>query len=109
MSEETGKELRDGELSPEELDGVSGGKITFRPFWRYIETHGITIYRMMKDGILKPEHVTRLRADHNFTLKMVNTLCTYLSCRVEDIIEYIPDEMEDSSIDRLASEIENCG
>ena len=66
--------------------------ITFEPLLKYIKEHDITMYRMIKDGVVSPTESTRIRADHNFRLSFVGRLCEYLKCQPEDIINYIPYE-----------------
>lgn len=92
MSEEIKKEAQDVELNPEELDKVAGGRISFHPLFSYLEAHDISMYTLIKDGVITATEATRLRADHNFRLSLVDKLCTYLKCQPEDIIAYIPDQ-----------------
>lgn len=68
--------------------------ISFKPLLTYLEEHGITMYQMIKDGVITATESTRIRADHNFRLSFVGRLCEYLDCKPEDIIEYIPCEAE---------------
>lgn len=105
MSEEM-KKLSKKELSDEELDNVAGGYISFKPLLRYLKEHEISMYQMIKDGVITPTESTRIRADHNFRLSFIDTLCGYLHCQPGDIIEYISEE-NDSSIDELISGLTN--
>ena len=68
--------------------------ISFKPLHTYLEEHGITMYQMIKDGVITATESTRIRSDHNFRLSFVGRLCEYLDCKPEDIIEYIPYEAE---------------
>ena len=61
--------------------------ISFKPLLRYLREHEISMYQMIKDGVITPTESTRIRADHNFRLSFVGKLCEYLKCRPEDIIE----------------------
>jgi DNA-binding Xre family transcriptional regulator len=101
MSEESQKEVQDTELSLEELDKVAGGKITFKPFLNYMKEHDISMYTLIKEGVITPTESTRIRADHNFRLSFVDRLCGYLGCQIWDVIDRIPDDVEDNSIDEL--------
>lgn len=71
--------------------------ITFEPLRKYLKEHNITMYRMIKDGVLTPTESTRIRADHNFRLTFVGRLCEYLKCQPEDIIEYVPGDTDDKT------------
>lgn len=73
--------------------------ITFEPLFNYLKEHNITLYRMIKDGVITPTETTRIRSDHNFRLSFIGRLCKYLECQPEDIIEFIPyDDDEDTDI-----------
>ncbi len=62
---------------------------------------------MMNDGVLLPAHVTRLSYDHNFTLKFVNHLCSYLHCQPGDIIAHIPDKEPDNSLEEMMAGLQD--
>ena len=66
--------------------------ISFKPLFKYLKEHEISMYQMIKDGVITPTESTRIRADHNFRLSFVGRLCEYLKCKPEDIIEFIPFE-----------------
>ena len=92
-------------LELDELEGVAGGQITFTPLLRYMKENNISTYQLIKAGVITPAEVTRIRSDHNFRLSFVNRLCSYLNCQVSDVIAYIPDEVEDHSVDELLAGI----
>ena len=53
---------------------------------------GITQYALYTQyGINRPL-LDRLRKNKNIEVNTVDRLCTILNCRVEDIMEHIPDE-----------------
>ena len=106
MNEDVRKEAQSRiELTLNELEEVAGGKITFKPLYRYMKENNISQYQLIKAGVITPAEVTRIQADHNFTLAFVNRLCRYLNCQVSDVIAYIPDDVEDHSVDELLSGI----
>ena len=73
--------------------------ISFRPLLRYLKEHEISMYQMIKDGVITPTESTRIRGDHNFRLSFVGRLCEYLKCKPEDIIEFIPFEPDKDNND----------
>ena len=107
MNEEK-KNLSKKEMTEEELNKVAGGLISFNPLLRYLKMHEISMYQMIKDGVITPTESTRIRADHNFRLSFIDRLCGYLHCQPSDIIEYIPEDTNDSSIDELISGLTNA-
>ena len=106
MNEDVRKEAQSRtELTMDELEEVAGGQITFKPLLRYMKENNISTYQLIKAGVITPAEVTRIRADHNFRLSFVNRLCSYLNCQVSDVIAYIPDDVEDHSVDELLAGI----
>jgi DNA-binding Xre family transcriptional regulator len=92
MSKEQNREILGKELSLDELEEVAGGRISFKPLLSYLKAHDISMYTLIKDGVITATESTRIMADHNFRLSLVDKLCTYLKCQPEDIIAYIPDQ-----------------
>lgn len=66
--------------------------ISIEPFWEQMERKGITTYAMQNQFDLNPCEISRLRNNHNFTLKTLNRLCTLFECDINDIIIYTPDK-----------------
>ena len=66
--------------------------ITYDPFWRTLEEKKITTYALInKHGIL-PDTIQRLRKGKPITTSTIEMLCEVIGCKVEDIVEYCPDE-----------------
>lgn len=66
--------------------------MTYDPFWRTIEEKGITTYALInKHGIL-PDTIQRLRSGKSITTATIETLCEVINCKVEDIVQYVPEE-----------------
>lgn len=91
MSKEQNKGILGKKLSLDELEEVTGGRISFHPLLSYLKAHNISMYTLIKDGVITATEATRIKADHNFRLSLIDNLCTYLNCQPEDIIAYIPD------------------
>lgn len=66
--------------------------ISTKPFWQQMETKGISTYSLENTYDLNPAEISRLRNNHNFTMKSLNRFCEMFHCRISDIIVYIPDE-----------------
>ena len=66
--------------------------IKYDPLWRTLKEKGISQYQLIKDyGIDKAQ---RQRLRQNLVLKtlILNRLCQILNCRIEEIMEYVPDD-----------------
>lgn len=66
--------------------------ISTEPFWQQMEDKGISTYHLENTYDLNPAEISRLRNNHNFTMKSLNRFCELFHCRVSDIIVYIPDK-----------------
>lgn len=66
--------------------------ISFAPLWKTLKKKNISQYRLIKDYGIDPAQMQRLRKNMVIKTVTLNALCSILHCRVEEIIEYIPDE-----------------
>lgn len=68
--------------------------IKFDRLWATLKKKGISQYRLMEDYGVDPAQLHRLRKNTVIKTITVDNLCRILDCRVEDIMEYVPDEPE---------------
>lgn len=66
--------------------------ITFDKLWETMDKKSISIYQLREKCGIDSKTIRRLRANENIETKTLNKLCSALSCRLEDIAEYIEDE-----------------
>lgn len=66
--------------------------IVYDPLWATMKRKGITTYTLIKDFSFSRGTLDSLKHNRNISTATLNDLCRILSCRVEDILEYIPDE-----------------
>ncbi len=66
--------------------------ISYARFWNTLKEKSISQYKLIEEFGVDNAQLHRLR--HNMVIKTstLDTLCRILGCRVEDIMEYIPDE-----------------
>lgn len=67
--------------------------IVFEKLWKVMREKGVSTYQLREDCGIDSKTVRRLKANDNIETKTLNKLCAALDCRVEDIIEYIPDQV----------------
>ena len=65
--------------------------ISYEPFFRTLESKGITSYRLGKMGFPMTTYHAIKKGKHIST-QTIETLCNLLDCRVEDILEYKRDQ-----------------
>ena len=72
------------------------GMITYAPLWETMKQRRITTYALIKNYAFSRGTLDSLKHNRNITTATLNDLCSILSCRVEDVLLYIPDEAEES-------------
>ena len=65
--------------------------IAFDKLWDLMKEKGISTYKLREECGIDSKTVRRLKANDNMETKTLNKLCAALNCKIEDIIEYIPD------------------
>ena len=66
--------------------------IKYDPLWRTLKSKNISQYRLIKDYGVDNAQLQRLRKNMVVKTITIDALCRILDCRVEDIMEYVPDE-----------------
>ena len=79
-------------LIEKDLENVSGGMISFKPFNQTLKKKGISIKMLEEECGLNPAQINRIKYDHGFAMKMVKKLCEILNCEPSDIIEIVNDD-----------------
>ena len=70
--------------------------ITFAPLWETMKQRRIATYALIKNYSFSRGTLDSLKHNRNITTATLNDLCRILSCRVEDVLAYIPDEPAES-------------
>ena len=65
--------------------------IVIDKLWLTMKEKGISTYRLREEYGIDSKTVRRLKANDNIESKTLNKLCSALECKIEDIMEYIPD------------------
>ena len=66
--------------------------IVFDKLWQTMKDKGFSTYRLRESCGIDSKTVRRLKANDNIESKTLNKLCSALNCKIEDIMEYIPDK-----------------
>ncbi len=68
--------------------------IRYTPLWETMKKRGATTYTLrIKEG-MSHATVQRLQKDMPVSTHTLDTLCSILHCRIEDVVEYVPDKKE---------------
>ncbi len=65
--------------------------IVFDKLWDTMKEKGVSTYKLREECGIDSKTVRRLKANENIETKTLNKLCEALDCKLEDIMEYIPD------------------
>lgn len=66
--------------------------ISYAPLWKLLQERGITTYVLREKENLGGGTVQRLQQNMPVSTTTLDTLCSILNCRLQDIAEYIPDQ-----------------
>lgn len=68
--------------------------ISYRPFYETLLRKGVTEYYLIYKQGMDSNTIHRMKHGKAITTTTttLNTLCEILDCRVEDILEYVPDQ-----------------
>ena len=69
--------------------------IRFDKLWITMAEKGFSTYVLREKCGIDSKTIRRLRANENMETKTLNKLCNALKCSLEDIMEYIPDELDE--------------
>ena len=65
--------------------------IRYDPLWRTLKAKNISQYRLINDYGIDKAQLQRLRDNRVVKTMILETLCTILDCRIEDVVEFVPD------------------
>lgn len=66
--------------------------ISYQPFYETLHKKGITEYALIFKHGIASNTIHRMKHGKPITTSTLDTFCSILECRVEDILEYIPPE-----------------
>ena len=65
--------------------------ISYEPFYKTLKAKNISTYRLINDFGVSRSLIDRLKHNKPISTVTLNDLCTFLDCKVEDILVYIKD------------------
>lgn len=66
--------------------------IKYDRLWETMRRNGVSQYKLIKDYGIDKAQLHRIRKNMVVKTIILNNLCSILNCRIEDIMEYVPDE-----------------
>lgn len=68
--------------------------ISYSPFWKTLEQSGENWYTLTNKHKMSHSTMHRLKHNKDITTKTINDLCRVLDCKVQDILQYIPSDTD---------------
>lgn len=66
--------------------------ISYAPFWKTLETKGITQYQLIHEYNFSTGTLDTLRKNNSITLNTLHDICDMLDCDIADVVEFIRTE-----------------
>ena len=66
--------------------------IKYDRLWATLKEKHISQYKLIKDYGIDKAQLHRLRKNMVVKTLILNRLCTILECRIDDIMEFVPDD-----------------
>lgn len=74
--------------------------ISYEKLWKTMKERGISQYDLYEQYHISRSLLDRLRKNMNIELFTIAKLCSILDCRIEDIVEYLPDTPDEVSSEK---------
>lgn len=68
--------------------------ISYERLWKTMQARDVTQYALIHKYRISPAQITRLKRNESVSTHTVEMFCEILSCKVEDIMEYIPEHTD---------------
>ena len=69
--------------------------ITYEPFYNTIKEKGVSTYKLINQYGVSRSLLDRLKHNRPISTVTLNDLCNILHCKVEEILLFIDDNLED--------------
>lgn len=66
--------------------------ISYRRLWETMRARGVTQYALIHTYHVSPSQITRMKRNESVSTHTIAMFCRILQCRVEDIMEYLPEQ-----------------
>lgn len=65
--------------------------ISYKPFWKTLKEKNISTYALIKNYGISSATIDRIKKNGGITTAKLDDFCKILNCKVEDILQYVPD------------------
>ena len=72
------------------MSTLRGGKMfKFDRLFLTMEKNGVSSYKLREECGIDSKTVRRLKANQNIEMKTLDRICSFLDCKIEDVVEFI--------------------
>lgn len=64
--------------------------ISYAPFWKTLKNRGVSTYMLINRYGISSATISRMKKGGGISTLKIDDFCRILGCKVEDIVEYIP-------------------
>jgi DNA-binding Xre family transcriptional regulator len=69
--------------------------VSYKKLFHLMIEKNITAPHLQKQAGFSGNILTRLRRNSYVSLQSIETICRVLDCKIDDILEFVPDRMQD--------------
>ena len=69
--------------------------VSYNRLWKLLIDKGMKKRDLKEAANLSPSLMSSLNQDKSVTVNTLSRICSVLGCRIEDIMEFMPDETEE--------------
>ena len=66
-------------------------RVSYKPLWKLLIARGIKKKDMCAKAGISPPSCTKMGKSGHVTTEVLLKVCTALNCRIEEVIEFLPD------------------
>lgn len=81
--------------------------IVYDPIWKTIKEKKLNQYRLIRYYGISPGVIDRLKKNVPLSTKTIDNLCSILECKIEGIMDYIPDKPIEDENERIRKRIDH--
>lgn len=69
--------------------------ISYEPLWKTLKSKNISQYKLINTYNIGNGQIQRFRENKHVSTHTLEYICKVLDCKIEDIVEYIPDQEDE--------------
>jgi len=70
---------------------------SFAPLWKLLIDKKMKKTDLLALANLHPQTLARMGKDESISMDALGKICAALNCRIEDIVEFIPDQLDNAN------------